>query len=110
MRGEDSFVRAQLAARPLVWQAYLQSADAHLVKQAAFMDRYVDGLDAATAVALRAIHLAWNRQSAEVGPCWSRFIDARNAAEVHARAWAGKLEHGGNLAIKLAEFCQDRLK
>ena len=51
VRGEDSFVRAQLAARPLVWQAYLQAKEAHLVKQSAFIDRYVDGLDAATAAA-----------------------------------------------------------
>ena len=56
VRGEDSFVRAQLAARPLVWQAYVQKDDAHMAKLAAFLDRYAGGLDAATAAAVRAIH------------------------------------------------------
>ena len=110
VRGEDSFVRAQLAARPLVWQAYLQADEAHLAKQAAFIDRYVDGLDAATAAAVRAIHMAWNRQAPHIGECWNSFLDARNAVASHARAWADRLEHGGNLAIRLAEFCRNRLK
>jgi len=35
VRGEDSFVRAQFAARPLVWQAYPQDEGAHLNKSAA---------------------------------------------------------------------------
>src|SRR6202000_2634845 len=32
VRGEDSFVRAQLAARPFVWHIYPQGDDAHLPK------------------------------------------------------------------------------
>ncbi len=110
VRGEDSFVRAQLAARPLIWQAYVQSADAHLTKQAAFLERYVEGLDGATAAALRDIHVAWNRQSSAIAECWRSFISARAAADQHALAWAARLERGGNLSIRLAEFCQDRLK
>ena len=34
----------------------------------------------------------------------------RQAAAVHAQAWAGRLAGGGNLAIKLAEFCRNRLE
>ena len=48
VRGEDSFVRAQWAARPFVWHVYPQADDAHFVKLAAFLDRYTEGLDAAT--------------------------------------------------------------
>ncbi len=40
VRGEDSFVRAQLAGRPLVWQAYPQAGNAHAIKLQAFLDRY----------------------------------------------------------------------
>lgn len=40
VRGEDSFVRAQWAGKPFVWQIYKQDDDAHLVKLAAFLARY----------------------------------------------------------------------
>src|SRR5690606_9841174 len=40
VRGEDSFVRALWAGRPLVWQIYPQEGDAHLAKLAAWLDRY----------------------------------------------------------------------
>jgi uncharacterized repeat protein (TIGR03837 family) len=110
VRGEDSFVRAQLAARPLVWQAYVQDAEAHLAKQSAFLDLYLDGLDADAAGSLRALHDAWNRQSADMGRCWQAFAGLRSAVAIHAGTWAARIAGGGNLAIKLAEFCQDRLE
>lgn len=110
VRGEDSFVRAQLAARPLVWQAYVQEEGAHLAKQSAFLDLYLNGLDDATAGALRAMYGAWNRQSPDTGRHWEAYAGVRSAATLHACAWAERLIAGGNLAIKLAEFCQDRLE
>jgi uncharacterized repeat protein (TIGR03837 family) len=110
VRGEDSFVRAQLAARPMVWQTYVQDEGAHLAKQDAFLDLYVDGLDATSAATLRALHGAWNRQSPEMGRCWEAFLATRPVAAAHARGWAGRLATGGNLAMRLAEFCQDRLE
>ncbi len=39
VRGEDSFVRAQWAARPLLWAAYRQPDDAHLDKVDAWLAR-----------------------------------------------------------------------
>ncbi len=110
VRGEDSFVRAQLAARPLVWQAYIQPEGAHLPKQAAFLDRYLEGLDHATADAWRSLHNTWNTQSAGVGGLWRDLLARRTAAASHAQAWAARLIAAGDLATKLTEFCQDRLK
>ena len=40
MRGEDSFVRAQWAARPFAWHIYPQAQGAHWVKLSAFLARY----------------------------------------------------------------------
>jgi uncharacterized repeat protein (TIGR03837 family) len=54
VRGEDSFVRALWAGRPLVWQLYPQSDDAHLSKLSAFLD-LIDAPDS-----LRLFHAAWN--------------------------------------------------
>ena len=62
VRGEDSFVRAQWAARPLLWQIYPQHEAAHQVKLSAFLDRYCADLPAASAAAVRRLHAAWNAE------------------------------------------------
>ena len=55
VRGEDSFVRAQWAALPFVWQAYPQADAAHLTKVAAFLDRYCIGLPLSATAAVSAL-------------------------------------------------------
>ena len=42
VRGEDSFVRAQLAGKPFVWQIYPQHDGAHAVKLRAFVELFGD--------------------------------------------------------------------
>ena len=54
VRGEDSLVRALWAGKPLVWQIYPQSDDAHHAKLEAFLD-----LIKAPA-SLRMLHHHWN--------------------------------------------------
>ena len=110
VRGEDSFVRAQLAARPMVWQAYPQKEDAHIAKVNAFVDRHVIGLDEVSAQAVHACYMAWNQQSSTAGLGWAAFLGRHVAVAAHASAWARDLAAGRSLAIKLAEFCQDRLE
>ena len=46
VRGEDSFLRAQWAARPFAWHIYPTADDAHQVKLEAFLARYTAGLAA----------------------------------------------------------------
>lgn len=60
VRGEDSFVRAQWAGKPFVWQIYPQHDAAHLVKLDAFLGRFLAGADAALAADLRRFWHAWN--------------------------------------------------
>ena len=110
VRGEDSFVRAQLAARPLVWQAYLQDESAHLRKSSAFLARYTSVLDPAAGTVYCGFAEAWNRESTDIGRRWAALRGHRETLAAHARNWAGRLAAGGSLAIKLAEFCEDRLK
>jgi len=110
VRGEDSFVRAQFAARPLVWQAYPQDESAHLSKSAAFLARYASALGPAAGSVYCAFAEAWNRESTDAGRHWAALRGHREALAAHARNWAGNLAAGGSLAIKLAEFCEDRLK
>lgn len=110
VRGEDSFVRAQLAGRPLVWQAYVQSDQAHLAKQAAFLDRYLAGLERETANAWRSLHDAWATDGSGVGRCWNDLMARRDAAAAHAAQWTARLHADAGMATKLAEFCRDRLE
>ncbi|HEX7936539.1 MAG TPA: elongation factor P maturation arginine rhamnosyltransferase EarP, partial [Paraburkholderia sp.] len=60
VRGEDSFVRAQWAARPFVWHIYPQADDAHLPKLDAALAHYARTLSADTRAALARFWHAWN--------------------------------------------------
>lgn len=110
VRGEDSFVRAQLAARPLIWQAYPQENEAHLVKTAAFRERYVQALSAADAGAYAALFDVWNRQGRECGMAWPEFARRLPGFQANAGQWAAKLAENGDLAANLVRFCEDRLE
>jgi uncharacterized repeat protein (TIGR03837 family) len=54
VRGEDSFVRAQWAGAPFVWQIYPQHDAVHAAKLDAFLQRSGAGPD------VRALTCAWN--------------------------------------------------
>jgi uncharacterized repeat protein (TIGR03837 family) len=109
VRGEDSFLRAQFAARPLLWQAYRQDADAHLAKLDAFLDLYCADLDAALAVQTRAMWRAWNLQT-EMSALWPPLRAALPALQRHARAWDTQLAAQTDLATNLLTFCRKWLK
>lgn len=108
VRGEDSFVRAQWARRPLLWQAYRQAQDAHFDKLDAWLQRWLAGLDAGVADATRRFQLAWNRER-DVAAAWPEFAAVLPALEQHAAGWAEQLLHDGDLAAKLVQFTASRL-
>ncbi len=113
VRGEDSFVRAQWAARPFVWHIYPQREKAHQPKLEAFLDRYCEKLPGGPAHAVREMWRQWNfmhGQRVDVGGAWAAFRAQRSALEAHAREWAGRLGTLPNLAERLVQFCRDRLK
>ena len=58
VRGEDSFVRAQLAGQPFVWHIYPQADGAHAAKLDAFLDRFLAA--AGPVPQLRPLWHAWN--------------------------------------------------
>jgi uncharacterized repeat protein (TIGR03837 family) len=113
VRGEDSFVRAQWAARPFVWHIYPQAEQAHRAKLDAFLERYCEPLAERPARAVREMWRQWNFMEAsgvDVGGAWAAFRAERSAIEAHARDWARRLEAAPNLAERLVQFCRDRLK
>ena len=111
VRGEDSFVRAQWAARPLLWQIYPQPEGAHWPKLRAFLERYAAGLDPASGAALERLSQAWNQaDAAGVEAAWPDFWRSRVELQAHARRWAERLNETGDLANNLARFCENLLK
>ena len=103
VRGEDSFVRAQWAARPFVWQVYPQREHAHRDKLDAFMVRFGDGLDAKSTQTLTAFWRAWNGFG-EVVTTWADFAAALPALQAHGRAWATRQAALPDLASSLVDF------
>jgi uncharacterized repeat protein (TIGR03837 family) len=110
VRGEDSFVRAQWACRPLVWQIYPQADGAHLPKLDAALAHIGAGLDPAARAALTRFWHAWNSNSTHGLPDWSDFIAHRAALQARAQVWADELSAVGELCTGLAKFAKNRLK
>jgi uncharacterized repeat protein (TIGR03837 family) len=112
VRGEDSCVRAQWAARPLVWQAYPQADDVHWHKMEALLALYTAGLDHAAAGAVSAMWRRWNGipGGVDMAACWAAWRAQQDAIERHAESWCGQLVSAGSLAEKLAEFAEKRLE
>jgi uncharacterized repeat protein (TIGR03837 family) len=100
VRGEDSFVRAQLAGKPFVWQIYPQEAQAHLLKLEAFLQQYL--LNCATAEQVSALWHAWNG-TANVDQQLPQFA---RETQGHAMQWAAQLLQAGDLATRLVQFIE----
>ena len=109
VRGEDSFLRAQWAARPFVWQAYPQADGAHWNKIQAFLERYSIGLEAATRDALNDFWAAWNRGTG-VGAAWPPLSGRLAQVDEQATRWASRLAAGPELVSELVSFARERLK
>jgi uncharacterized repeat protein (TIGR03837 family) len=111
VRGEDSFVRGQWAARPLVWQPYRQTEDAHQPKMAAFLERYCAGLTPAAAGALDTFWRCWNGSGpADMGRAWPALRAARQDLAGHAGCWARNLTNSGEMAAQLVEFVRGKVE
>jgi uncharacterized repeat protein (TIGR03837 family) len=111
VRGEDSFVRAQWAARPFAWHIYPQAEGAHRAKLEAFLDRYAELLHPAAAIAVRRFWRAWNGDpdAGPIGAAWLEFAAAGPQLEVHGVRWSARLAALPELAESLAEAARNRI-
>jgi uncharacterized repeat protein (TIGR03837 family) len=111
VRGEDSFVRAQWAAKPFVWHIYPQAEGAHWQKLNAFLDRYCTGLTSHAEAAVREMWRAWNAEDAiAIASAWRDFLAYRDDLEMHARNWADQLAKQVDLATNLVTFVEKSAK
>lgn len=109
VRGEDSFVRAQWAGKPFVWQIYQQDEDAHLVKLSAFLERHCAAMDENSAQATREMFTAWNGGEPDLATAFQRFAENRRAIADANRAWCEDLASRDDLASALINFCASKV-
>ena len=102
VRGEDSFVRAQWAGLPMVWQIYPQEEAAHMTKLRAFVARYTAGLPPDVAGAVGDLFAAWNG-AADIGAAWAAAEAVMPAWISQAGRWAASLASGTDMATRLVE-------
>ncbi|MEJ5043179.1 elongation factor P maturation arginine rhamnosyltransferase EarP [Pseudomonas sp. B21-036] len=108
VRGEDSFVRAQWAGRPLLWHIYVQEEYAHWEKLEAFLDHYTQGLSAPAAAALVALWRAWNMDR-DMGQAWRELLAHWPELSAHAESWCAAQAAQPDLATALVQFCRNSL-
>ncbi|TWC64563.1 elongation factor P maturation arginine rhamnosyltransferase EarP [Herbaspirillum sp. SJZ099] len=102
VRGEDSFVRAQWAGKPFIWNIYRQDKNLHHTKLNAFLKIYTPA-SSALAEAARA----WNDAShADVDwtASWQALQDELPALTAAAGDWQRKLLANGDFIANLLKF------
>jgi len=108
VRGEDSFVRAQYAAKPFIWQIYPQDEAAHLLKLNAFLDLYCVGMTLPLADSLRLISNWLSGAALPATPLqyWQNLTAHLAEWRAHAVMWQHHLLKQQDLAFQLMTFYQ----
>lgn len=138
VRGEDSFVRAQWAGKPFIWQIYPQDDAAHRIKLDAFLARFLtagkakkkvgtqsgfqrglsrDGLKPSGRVdntarnpASASLYNFWHAWNGEGEINWPDFAAALPDIQLITQNWQKTLMKQPHLAENLVQFCLERLK
>ena len=113
VRGEDSFVRAQWAARPFLWHIYPQQGHTHLQKLDAFLAlqgalaQHETASQAASSMALRQFVRFWNLGE-DCGELWHHLRPQLPGLRQQARKWQQHLAEMPDLAASLMRFYRSR--
>ena len=112
VRGEDSFVRAIWAARPMVWQIYPQAEDHHFVKLKAFLAHYCADLPPECAESLENFMILWNERGRNItgpmqriGPDW---LETLPRLTQHAATLAERQAQQDDLASQVVRFIRQQ--
>lgn len=108
VRGEDSFVSALWAAKPLIWHIYPQRHAAHLIKLQALIAHYTAHWDTNAASLWQTIQERFN-QHQNIANLWPLFVANQKMMVEHARSWACHQAQHGDLATKLVQDASKKL-
>lgn len=103
VRGEDSFVRAQLAGKPMIWQIYPTDDGAHAEKLSKFFERYSVGLTPACKKAMWDCWTSWNglNDTGNFSRSWNGLQVFLPELQAHAVQWQSRLFSGPELVSQL---------
>jgi uncharacterized repeat protein (TIGR03837 family) len=99
VRGEDSFVRAQWAGKPFIWDIYPQSDRAHEIKLDAFLDLYFEGASSSL-INQGKTAMKWSDPHE-----WWGLMEEWTA---HSANWSDKLRALGQLEVKILDFVKSQ--
>lgn len=114
VRGEDSFVRAFWAEKPMLWSIYPQADNAHLAKLEAFLDLYCADMPDKLGITTRALFRAWNGYSTAgyeglSEKLWEDWLAQLPNMRLHASLWSGLLKKQEDLCSSLVRFCRSKV-
>lgn len=109
VRGEDSFVRAQWAAKLFVWNIYPQQGQAHLRKLDAFLELYTAAMPIPMATVVREIWSCWNGRNELTTEAWMNFLAIRESLMLHNENWVNQLMEQEDLGTNLVQFVENQL-
>ncbi len=108
VRGEDSFIRAQWAGRPMLWHIYPQEEGAHRDKLEAFLAIYNAGLAPEVAAGQVELWRAWNAGEG-MEMAWLGLLNVWPAVQRHAEQWCDDQAARPDLAMALEQFYRNWL-
>lgn len=109
VRGEDSTLRAQLAARALIWTLYPQSEDTHLVKLRAFAQLYTQHMTQEDGQVWMQLNLWLNNGQADP-LAWSRWRDRLPQMQQAAQSWQKFLFSVSSQSQRITQVVEKQLK
>lgn len=109
VRGEDSFVQAQWAGKPFIWNIYPQSDGVHWNKLEAFLKLYTKSMPASMATTVRELWCAWNGGIPFDSAAWVNFLDLQKPLTHHNEFWIAQLLQHQDLTSGLVQFVENRL-
>ncbi|WP_029146630.1 elongation factor P maturation arginine rhamnosyltransferase EarP [Methylophilus sp. 5] len=105
VRGEDSWIRALWAGKPMIWLPYQQSEDTHLLKLNAFMHHYLAQADGALHMVTSNAMLAWAQGTWQVAH-WQSLLGSLPQLTSHASAFKVSQSQQLDLATNLVIFIE----
>ncbi|MGV3583321.1 MAG: elongation factor P maturation arginine rhamnosyltransferase EarP [Methylophilus sp.] len=106
VRGEDSWLRAIWAGKPMIWQPYVQEKNIHIKKLNAFLDMFYASCDTAAQAAICKMYRSWTSGTL-VDSDWINVMQHKEILNQHARTQKSNFSKQPDLASKLVIFCNN---
>lgn len=109
VRGEESFVRAQLSAKPFIWNIYPIQTGEHLEKLSAFADCRTPYLGELSEL-WKAVNIAWNTGDSAFIALWPQWRNSQQELAKSALLWRKHLFSLNSLTNNICNFAKNKLE